>query len=318
MTTYSYTAFKITWTDTDGDNIDDSVAFGTSILKIVGPDQGTTLSYHYLSQDSDDQLVDLASNTYAQYGDTTRFDSNWHAKVTQIDWEGGHSGIFLQLEENGLSHFVLLDGDPLPNLTTLEELRALSETATISKVTSGPFGPDTAFNMADIPGISITQNDRMIGTSYDDNYNGGIGKDLLSGLAGNDLLSGGGGKDKILGGSGQDQLSGGAGNDFLKGGGGADILSGGRGNDKLFGGNHGDTFVFSKGGGHDKIVDFQDDIDRLQLNDNLWSGDLSARRVVKKFASIIDGDAVFDFGDDRLTIKNIESRSDLFDDLVII
>ena len=52
-------------------------------------------------------------------------------------------------------------------------------------------------------------------------------------------------------------LTGGGGNDALAGGGGDDVLTGGTGRD---------TFVFAKGGGHDVITDFAEDLDRIDLS----------------------------------------------------
>jgi len=144
-------------------------------------------------------------------------------------------------------------------------------------------------------------NDQLYGGNLDDVLDGGADDDLLIGDAGDDMLIGGFGDDRLytgtgldtaLGGDGADVLAGssgaddldgnegddriyGAGNiDDLKGGGGADLILGGQGNDRIEGGGgndrlygqtEGDTFVFDVGSGADRIFDFEDDLDTIQV-----------------------------------------------------
>jgi Ca2+-binding RTX toxin-like protein len=89
-------------------------------------------------------------------------------------------------------------------------------------------------------------NNSLIGTTASDVIYGNGGDDTISGGNGNDLLVGGAGNDTISGGSGNDILYGDSGNDVLDGGAGDDILKDSEGDD---------TFVFSKGYGHDVIMD---------------------------------------------------------------
>ncbi|MFN0044006.1 MAG: beta strand repeat-containing protein [Alphaproteobacteria bacterium] len=76
---------------------------------------------------------------------------------------------------------------------------------------------------------------------------GGAGADVMAGTEGDDVLFGRQGNDTVSGGAGADRLSGGAGNDRLDGGAGSDALVGGGG---------ADIFVFTDGGGADRIEDF--------------------------------------------------------------
>ncbi len=87
----------------------------------------------------------------------------------------------------------------------------------------------------------------------------------LNGTAGADRINGHGGNDKIHAKSGNDYLVGEAGNDWLYGESGQDTLIGGAGSDVLSGGSHADTFRFSGKWGSDKILDFQDGIDLIDL-----------------------------------------------------
>ena len=115
-------------------------------------------------------------------------------------------------------------------------------------------------------------NDTLSGASGDDRLGGGAGNDNLSGGNDNDRLLGDEGDDALDGGEGQDSLYGGAGNDTLKGAAGDDSLEGGAGDDDLYGGvgndqfdggagddvfigeGGSDTYRFSRGWGHDLIV----------------------------------------------------------------
>lgn len=166
--------------------------------------------------------------------------------------------------------------------------------------------------------------DVLTGTKKADVIDGKAGNDTLKGLGGNDDLIGGGGKDKLLGGGGGDRLQGDGGNDKLLGGGGADDLRGGagkdlldgqKGNDVLTGGGGADMFVFGTKGGKDSITDFQNNKDTIVLGESLWGGGLSVNKVINKFATIIDGDAVFDFGKHALTIEGVSNLNQLRDDI---
>jgi len=128
-------------------------------------------------------------------------------------------------------------------------------------------------------------NDSLCGEDGDDTIYGGNGsdvpigsvgeKDCLCGGIGNDLLFGNEGEDKINGDEGDDTLYGGKDNDTLTGGAGNDWLSGDLGNDMLRGGSGTDRFVLSPGKGTDIILDFEDNIDLLELRGNLTFAQLT-------------------------------------------
>ncbi len=89
----------------------------------------------------------------------------------------------------------------------------------------------------------------------DDVGNGGTGSDVVSGDSGDDLIVGGSGNDSITGEAGHDTLTGDGGSDEIYGGSGNDLISGGVGDDWLAGGAGNDVFKFSRGDGHDTLVD---------------------------------------------------------------
>ncbi len=107
--------------------------------------------------------------------------------------------------------------------------------------------------------------------------NTGVGRNLLDytdryeglnfiGSSGADTLEGGLGNDTLHGSSGNDSLSGNIGNDTLIGGDGMDTLIGGSGQD---------VFVIANNGSTDRIQDFEDGFDLIQLDGGLNFSDLT-------------------------------------------
>ncbi len=110
-------------------------------------------------------------------------------------------------------------------------------------------------------------NDVLDGNKGDDTVIGGAGNDLLKGGEGNDDLQGGSGNDVLRGNKGDDRLDGGEGNDRVVDAQGNSTLIGGTGNDFLKGGAGNDTFVFEAGFGDDRIRDFGNGADVIDLTD---------------------------------------------------
>lgn len=133
-------------------------------------------------------------------------------------------------------------------------------------ILKGGAGDDTLNGGAD--------NDTLRGHKGDDVLNGGGGDDVLGGGDGDDELTGSGGKDDLKGRAGADELHGGAnkdtirggdGDDILTGGGGGDTLNGGRADDTLTGNGGSDIFEFNRNAGDDRITDFEDGSDLIDL-----------------------------------------------------
>lgn len=109
-------------------------------------------------------------------------------------------------------------------------------------------GPDTLYGRGGADLLAGDQgNDKLFGGFGDDTLNGNDGRDRLLGQKGHDLLSGGAHKDTLIGGTGNDTLIGGTGNDRLTGGKGADV------------------FVFTQDDGTDRITDFRDGVDLIEI-----------------------------------------------------
>jgi Ca2+-binding RTX toxin-like protein len=104
-------------------------------------------------------------------------------------------------------------------------------------------------------------NDTLTGQKNEVDYmlSAGAGNDVLRTAGGKDLLAGGEGIDTLESGAGNDQLIGDAGQDILRGGKGDDVLSGGKDADRLEGGADNDTYVFNRGDGADRILDYAED-----------------------------------------------------------
>ena len=168
---------------------------------------------------------------------------------------------------------------------------------------------NTAVNTGEAIGDSFSSVENILGSKFDDTLRGDAGDNKLLGNARNDSLSGRGGNDLLIGGGGVDQLFGGAG---------TDRLDGGIRNDTMTGGGDADTFVFAANSNTDRILDFADNVDRLELNDNLWTNTLTAADVVANFAVQAGANVRFDFaGGERLIVENMTTGA-IVDDIDIV
>lgn len=90
----------------------------------------------------------------------------------------------------------------------------------------------------------------------------------FNGNNGDDTAIGGSGIDRLYGNAGDDILAASSNADRLFGGAGADTITGGTGSDQMTGGAGDDVFVFTKVtyAGVDKIMDFENGVDLIQVN----------------------------------------------------
>lgn len=89
--------------------------------------------------------------------------------------------------------------------------------------------------------------ENVLGSDRADRLTGNNTANVLDGMGANDLLRGLGGRDHLIGGRGSDRLDGGAGADRLQGDQGSDV------------------FIFSGAFGNDRILDFGNGADRIDL-----------------------------------------------------
>lgn len=132
---------------------------------------------------------------------------------------------------------------------------------------------------------------------------GGAGNDLIVGGDNRETLWGGDGADTLIAGVGGESLNGGGGPDLLIGGAGRDTLDGGSGDDTLVGGDGPTTFIFGSGIGHDVVMGFDPETDRLRIDHNVLGsfGDLMAH------AQQVGADVVIasDGGDAAITLQHV-------------
>ncbi|KFG69190.1 CAP domain-containing protein [Microvirga sp. BSC39] len=123
-------------------------------------------------------------------------------------------------------------------------------------------------DLIDPTGGTTTSSTPIIGTATANSLSGTAAANTIKGLGGNDKLYGKAGNDKLYGGTGSDGLVGDTGNDRLYGESGKDRLNGSSGNDILTGGSGADSFRFTGKWGADKITDFTNGVDRIDLRGN--------------------------------------------------
>ncbi|HHG91042.1 MAG TPA: protease [Devosia sp.] len=174
---------------------------------------------------------------------------------------------------------------------------------------------DGNFSRGNVFNAMLYQGDKR---SLIENAKGGTGSDVVVGNGAKNILRGNDGEDTLRGQNSNDKLFGGSDNDKLFGGKGKDKLDGGEGNDKLKGNGGNDKFVFKSNYGEDRILDFKNNKDIIQLDDGLWTGSKSVKKVLNQFGTQNGSDFVLDFGNgDILTIKNA-TKSQLQNDIDII
>lgn len=168
--------------------------------------------------------------------------------------------------------------------------------------------------------------DIVTGNNKANEISGSDGNDILKGLGGVDTLDGGRHRDILFGGSegdtllgqgGVDRLNGGPGGDTLKGGAKKDFLIPGTGRDKMWGGGGNDIFIVGKNEDVNKIFDFQDGHDQIDLSD---FGYKNKKQAIGHFAELgkkNDDKVMFADKGTKIGIKGIDLKDVTPDDLII-
>ncbi len=327
MTTYTLHGYRYTSSD----------EVEAATLELVLPDWATTFTHsndgYYFSYPLTD--LDFGKDGSLERAYVARTDSSTDPDDSATKelivsvTKGVHVGkVFYGFTNGSLSETTLfqLSGTPITLETQSDIDRAYAELgggdlSYFNFILTGAYAAGTDIALKSIPGIEVSAADVFtteetqwldgtykVGAGADkltgsdvslDVFYGGKGNDILKGLGSGDSLYGGGGKDKLYGGTGVDLLMGGDGNDKLYGGKGNDKLEGDDGNDKSWGGNGKDRFIFRRGDGDDKILDFKDNFDTLVLDDALWRNNdkiVTKADILDAFASQQGDDLLFDFG----------------------
>lgn len=256
----------------------------------------TTSNRHLLTIDltNGSVLEDVYHGVNALYG--------LHSEGGRLYGFAGRAMYELNAETGGVSYIrdMQIDGT-LYGAATLAGVRI-----------NGTIGDDVLRADANGSGVfGYAGSDILIGSAVSDRLSGGAGKDFLHGLGGRDILTGGYGNDLLEGGAGRDRLAGGGGRDRLAGGTGADTMTGGVG---------ADTFVFETGDGRDRITDFRNNVDTIEISASLiTSSTRTVDRLLRDHATVTSDGVLFDFGTNgRLLVEDITSKSVLADDIILI
>ncbi|UTA49221.1 Ig-like domain-containing protein [Simiduia sp. 21SJ11W-1] len=253
--------------NSDGDAWDDSADAGDNIILSFDtaryPDgvEAITLVFGFNAGSGSVTFYDSANNvlgTVALTGSNSQTFTGYSG-VSRLELDTGADGDY-SIQQVDFAPTTSTSTTTLaPNLIeyTLTDSDGQSDTAqlalyTIDNRIAGTTGNDNIMggNLND----AITGgagNDTLHGGAGHDSISGGDGVDTLSGGLGNDYLAGGAGDDEVYGNEGDDHLAGDAGNDLMDGGIGADILIGGEGDDRLFGGADDDKLY--GGTGNDQL-----------------------------------------------------------------
>ena len=180
-----------------------------------------------------DHLIDNRDTRFADVAALDLFQAN------------GRSFVVAAGSDAGLSLFELLPGGKIEPLASfaLETGAGIGSVVAIEAVV---LGDKAAILMTDASGAGIYHYELSLAT---------LGK-LIIGQGG--TVTGTALDDRLLGSDAAETLQGGAGDDFMHDGGGADVLMGGAG---------ADVFVLARDGQQDRIADFTDGEDRIDLSD---------------------------------------------------
>ena len=152
-------------------------------------------------------------------------------------------------------------------------------------------------------------NDTVTGNALGNHIVGARGNDSVHGNNGNDWIEGYDENDRLFGDRNNDTISGGSGNDLINGGTGIDSLNGNAGLD---------TFIFNPGFGIDTIAGFEDNIDRLKLDDAIWGGGKTVAQVIATYAHVVGANTVFDFNNgNKFTVLGVTNLAVFQDDITI-
>ena len=212
---------------------------------------------------SDDTLTgtDNADDIWGKEGDDTIYGGAGEDTIT------GGAGDDTLTGGAGDDVFTYIDGesgdDIITDFTSGEDvifLHKLPGILSFDDLTITQDGDNAVIDLTDHGGGSITlQNVTATDLSADDF------QFELTGTSGDDTIQGAAHDDALYGGEGDDTIDGGAGDDHITGDAGADTITGGAGDDDLSGNEGADIFVFAAGHGDDKIRDFTDGEDAIDL-----------------------------------------------------
>ncbi len=184
--------------------------------------------------------------------------------------------------DSGLTLFEMLPDGTLSHLQTFVLEGGVGLTA-VAAIKAEVMGSSAGIFLIDSGGDQILRFDLALGN---------LGARIT---ASGGTATGTGADERLLGGSGADTINAGGGDDFLHDGAGVDVLTGGAG---------ADVFVFARDGAVDRITDFTDGVDRMDVS--TWGRIYSAQSLV--ITSTAAGAEVV-YGDERIIITSSTGTS---------
>lgn len=305
--------------------------FKVNVQFVVSDD--FTFSYAISGSNANNLGVTLNSTNgdiYAiRQGGTKDLTQGYELTAERLVTSGGAASTFFVFSKElrpGVTEkiYVQISGSEVPDFTSASAFRNWTADRSLTQFPANdPLGPNTTLAVSDLVanGSRLGEDVITLDVDWDDDLvSTGGGDDSVTGNAranrmdlgfGDDTASGAGGNDTILGGLGADSLMGAAGNDSLNGGFGRDILMGGDGDDILTGGARADRFVFAVNAGSDRITDFRNDVDILDLR----AFNLTETQLTPRLAQLGDNVVITLSDTQSITVEKI-TVSALMDDIL--
>ena len=260
----------------------------TSIEYVIGSDHedaitGDSNANHLEGGDGDDDLIGGDGADRLDGGDGIDYVSYWGSdtgitvNLEDGTGKGGHAegDVIVDIERVvGSHHRDVLIGDDgnnfLAGLGGNDELRGgngndwLTGRAGADRLDGGN-GIDWVYYRTSEAGVTVNLKD---GTGKGGYAEGDVIIDVenIQGSDYGDVLIGDNDNNSLRGRDGDDELRGNGGDDRLFGEAGADRLNGGEGADRFYGDEGADIFVFAAGHGDDRILDFTNGEDQIDLS----------------------------------------------------
>jgi len=224
MTTYTLEGAHSDWRDNDDWTGIVYTGFSASATFTVTAMDDGGFSYTLRAPEKDGDVwadVDLSETYFIGLDSTALYPSSLssvrdaNVNISEITWKSGgvtHSTTLLEFSVEwgddatghmeGSDYFFVIDGDALPEFSSLSEFKAFANTdryILAQDEVTGDFAEGEYILWSDLLGIEVA--------SEDDDIYGTKGKDVLDGGAGDDYFVSSKGDDTYKGGAGYDQVS---------------------------------------------------------------------------------------------------------------
>lgn len=212
MTTYTITGYKLTYQYDPVSDSDSVVAVSTAQALVTVANINATFTYQITDLEDGFPIVDLNGDTDQVVLDGFVVNEDGmletfppvdvEAALGRVTWSGGTTTALALDWESGLDLntdlIFILDGAPLPSITTPAEWEAFDNSIIGASTATGMFAPGQNIKWSEFDNVSVTEDDEFYGTD---------GRDVFRGRQGDDYFISSAGADEYLGGSGWDQVT---------------------------------------------------------------------------------------------------------------